>query len=104
MYSLSLTSDTEIIDTIKQLSVIVKAAVYEDNEESRDDFSREEVSHVLASVSHDTSIDDIPEINGISIADLNIENELGRRSSYASQSSLSQTSLARCVRWRVSLW
>ena len=59
---------------------------------------------MLASVSHDTSIDsDVPEIDGISIADLNIENELGRRSSLASQSSLlSQTSLARCVRWTES--
>lgn len=55
MYSLSLISDTEIIDTIKRLSVIIKAALYEDNEESRDDFSIEELSHVLASVSHDTS-------------------------------------------------
>ena len=103
--------DTEVIDTIKRLSSIIRAAVIEDNE-GADDFSNKEER--TEDITDDISIDGenlepIPQINGVSIGDLNIDYELSRESmtnlkglSTTVKSSLTQTSLVRSVRWSVS--
>jgi serine/threonine protein kinase len=103
--------DTEVIDTIKRLSDIIKAAVIEDNE-GADVFSNKEER--TEDITDESSIDSenlepIPLINGVSIGDLNIDYELSRESmtnlkglSTTVKSSLTQTSLVRSVRWSAS--